>query len=336
MKVLFLGGNGNISWHCADEALKASHEVFILNREMTLNSRREIHKGVIKLKCDVRNLDDMSELIRNQYFDVVCDFICYNEKHAEDAVKIFNGKVKQYIFVSSESIYERKARNLPFKENCPKYSPETACDYIKGKLLAERVFVDNHEKNGFPITIVRPAYTYDTIMPTSIGQNCFTAVSRYLSGKPVLIAGDGNNLWTFTHSVDFARAFIHLLGNSGTFGEDYHIATDKWLTWNESTEILLNSLDLYCSEILHVPAAYILQTPLAAQKEMMYQKMWHNIYDISKIKKIAPSWNAEICFEDGIRMTLKWLYEKDSHRRLDAKLDLILEDITHYMRGRIC
>lgn len=26
MKILFLGGNGNISWHCVNEALKKNHE----------------------------------------------------------------------------------------------------------------------------------------------------------------------------------------------------------------------------------------------------------------------------------------------------------------------
>jgi nucleoside-diphosphate-sugar epimerase len=333
MKILFIGGNGNISWHCVQLSLDLGHSVYVLNREETLKSRRDIQKDVIKLKGDIRNFNEIHTLLQNMNFDVVCDFICYNDIHAETAIKLFEGKTRQYIYISSSSVYEQKSKNLPYKENCPQYNPEKVCGYISGKILAERLFINQYEKKSFPVTIVRPAYTYDTIVPVSVGGNCFTPIYRWLNGKPALIAGDGYNLWTFTHSSDFASAFVKLIGNSKAIGEDFHISTDELLSWNEATEMTLNAFGIENIQTIHVPLSVLEKTTLETRKEMLFQKVWHSIQDNTKIKSIADGWKANINFEDGIKMTKNWLYEKDSYRRIDMKLCQILDDITNLYHG---
>lgn len=50
MKILFIGGNGNISWWCVNEALKSGHEVWELNRGITKKTRRKIQDEVKCLK----------------------------------------------------------------------------------------------------------------------------------------------------------------------------------------------------------------------------------------------------------------------------------------------
>lgn len=330
MKVLLIGGNGNISWHCTNEALKHGHEVYVLNREITLSTRRRIPDKAIKLMGDIRDISNIEKLLNTMNFDVVCDFLCFNDTNARNAIKLFKGKTKQYIFISSEAVYKRAAKYLPFKETCPKNEVQSSCDYVAGKIRAEEVFQTAYEKDNFPVTIVRPGYTYDTIVPVSIGQNCFTVVNRYMAGKPVLIAGEGNNLWTFTHSRDFARAFVELIGNPDALGEDFHITTDEWLTWNDATTILLDALGLENREVIHVPFEQVLQTDLAVQKDLIYQKMWHNIYDNSKIRRYTfNTWKAEISLSDGIRETLGWLNEDEVRRRINVDLNRMLDKITN-------
>ena len=41
MKILLIGGNGNISWHCTNEAVQSGYEVWILNRGVTKNNRKK-------------------------------------------------------------------------------------------------------------------------------------------------------------------------------------------------------------------------------------------------------------------------------------------------------
>lgn len=325
MRILFIGGNGNISWHCVQKALDLGHEVWALNRSMTLSTRRQIQPQVHKLTCDIHNLFDAKNMVKDLCFDSVCNFICFNEQHAQEAISLFKGKTSQFIYICSEAVYLRKTSNLPFKENCEQYDPEKVCAYISGKIKAEQVFKTAYEKEGFPVTIVRPAYTYDTIVPTPIGQNCYTAVQRLLDGFPALVAGDGENLNTFTHSSDFANAFVHLIGNKKCIGQDYHITSDEWLTWNDEIKILLEKLHIN-RKTINIPKQEALQLPFF-EKDLMCQKMWHNIYDNSKIKQVIPGWTAKKNFAEGIKETFAWLNEEPAHKRINNNFDKIFDEL---------
>ena len=78
MKILFIGGNGNISWHCTQTAIERGHEVWQLNREISVVTRRRVQPQVHKLKGDMREAEAIKALLEHSSFDVVCDFICYN------------------------------------------------------------------------------------------------------------------------------------------------------------------------------------------------------------------------------------------------------------------
>ena len=335
MKILFIGGNGNISWYCLKLALDAEHEVYALNRGVTLKSRREFPKEVIKLTGDIRNPNEIKELLKGKTFDVIADFICYDESHAKIAVELFENITRQYIFVSSVTVYQRKTEYLPFKENTPQWE-ETDYDYALEKVRAEKLFMDAFKNKGFPVTIVRPAHTYDTIIPVSLGHNCFTAPQRILNGKPALIAGDGTNLWTITHSKDFASAFLGLMGNEKAIGEDFHITTEEWLTWLEMTDILLDILGVEKKEYVHVPVNEILKMEVPTSKNMSVsylgkafkgQRMWCDIYDNSKIKSFVPGWSAKTSFREGMKETIDWMLESDVRRRFNPDLDNLLENL---------
>lgn len=318
MKMLFIGGNGNISWYCVQEAINKGHEVWELNRSQTLNTRRDIQPEVHKLTGDIHDIMEMKRILEGAFFDVVIDFICFNEQDAREAAELFRNKTRHFIFISSEAVYRRAGRNLPFKETCEKIDAAKADAYIAGKLLAERYFYREYVTNAFPITILRPAYTYDVIVPVSIGHNCFTAPQKYLEGKPALIAGDGTNLWTFTHSRDFASACILLAENFDSIGEDFHIAADEWLSWNEELELLFEALGIKNFSAIHIPYQEALELNCFQSKDLMAQRMWHNIYDTSKVKEYAAGWQARVSFEEGIRETITWLNQKSVRRRFNA------------------
>lgn len=316
MKVLFIGGNGNISWQCTQQALEHGHDVWQLNREQSVLTRRKVQTEVKKIKADIRETEKIKRLMENCFFDVVCDFICFNEEQAQKDIEVFRKHTKHFVFISSESVYKRESYNIPYKENSDRYDLYT-CDssYICGKIKAENTFMEAYKNEGFPVTIIRPAYTYDTIFPISIGHNCFTAAELIKRGYPLLIAGDGCNLWTFTHSSDFASAFIGLIENPDTIGKQFHISTEEWLTWNEQSDIVLRTLQAEKSGIFHVPFEAALELSDIQPREMMFQRMWHNIYCVDKVKEYVSNWSARVPFEDGIQKTVNWLNENKNHKR---------------------
>ena len=67
----------------------------------------------------------------------------------------------------------------------------------------------------FPVTIVRPSYTYGpSWIPSGVGGHGYTIVHRLRSGLPIISHGDGQSLWVMTHTSDFAVGFCGLMGNS--------------------------------------------------------------------------------------------------------------------------
>lgn len=328
MKILFIGGNGNISWQCTQKAIERGHDVWQLNREQSIKTRRKVQTEVHKIKADIRKVDEVKKVLEHSHFDIVCDFICFNEEHAQNDIEIFSKITDHFVFVSSESVYKRNSKNIPYTEESKKYDMDKCdCEYIYGKLVAEKTFLKANEEQHFPVTIVRPAYTYDTIFPISVGHNCYTAARLILEGYPLLIAGDGNNLWTFTHSIDFANAFVPLIENRDTIGECFHISTDEWLTWNEQSELVLKALEVEENRMIHVPYDYALTLDDIQPREMMFQRMWHNIYCTKKIKDYVPGWKATISFEEGIRKTSDWLNEEEIRKRFVPRLEKSLLEI---------
>ena len=62
-------------------------------------------------------------------------------------------------------------------------------------------------------------------------------------GKAGYHTGDGTSLWTLTHSADFARGYVGLMGNPHAIGNAYHITSDESMTWNQIYETLAEALD---------------------------------------------------------------------------------------------
>lgn len=330
MKILFIGGNGNISWHCVKKSIEQQHEVYVLNRGVTLQTRREIQREVKKIDADVRDVTKMKRILHDVQFDVVCDFIGYNGEDAKRNIQLFHNKTKQFIAISSEAIYTRHPLQLPFTEQSKKIEIEMAGSYVRGKIELEEVYMKFFAETGFPVTIIRPGYTYDTIVPNPVGHNCFTASQRYLDGYPMLIFGNGKNKYTFTHSEDFARAFITLFGKKETIGNTYQIMSENTLTWNEAAEIFLKVLNIKDRKIVHIPFEEAKKYDYFQSIDILEQRMLDNVFDVSRLKTIVPDWKTHISLEEGLIRTYEWLFANKVRQRIvpnyDEKLALLYKE----------
>lgn len=327
MKILVTGGNGNISWWFVQLAFEQGHDVYVIGRSFDKPTRRELPVGVHKIVCDIRDFEATKRTLAGLHFDVICDFICYNKEQARQAIELYKEKTDHYIFISSEAIYKRETKFLPFKETTPIADLESSGNYIKGKIEAEIEFKKAYESLSFPLTIIRPSFTYDTLMPTSIGFNCYTAIRRYKEDNIAIVAGDGNNLWTFTHARDFAHALLGVILNKRSIGEDYHITSNEWLTWMDATKIILDALQLPNAKILNIPKQFIFKDSFFGERDLLSQKMSHNIFDNTKIKKLLPQWSAKINFANGVAETLKWLDESSLRKRINSLLDRRIQNL---------
>ncbi len=307
------------------------HDVWVLNRRRTLKTRRSIDDLDIHIiKADIRDISNIKKIMENEYWDVVLDFICYKAEDAYADIEFFKGKIKQFIFISSGANYDRSKVTYPITENAVLGAENW--DYVKGKIDCEEVFIKEWRKSKFPITIIRPGHTYDTLLPDAVGNGDWTNAQRMQIGQPIVVHGDGTNLWTITHGEDMATAIEALLGNEKAYGEVYHITSDEHLNWIEITRLLGNALKIGNPEIIFVPSIKILEEDFSVGIGIVGHKMWPDIYDNSKIKSIAYGWKAEKDAEKGIYESVKWLQEDSGRQRVNSNLNAVIDRLCERYR----
>ncbi len=205
MKVLLIGGTGTISMAITRLLAKENHEVYLLNRGSRL---AELPDNVTVLQCDINDEEEVSRVIEGMTFDAVGEFIGFTIEQIQRDVRLFQGRTKQYLYISSASAYQKPLSDPVITESTPLANPYW--QYSRDKIECEEYLIKQYRENGFPVTIVRPSHTYDErSVPLGVHGKLgsWQVLKRMIEGKPVIIHGDGTSLWTLTHNSDFAKGY---------------------------------------------------------------------------------------------------------------------------------
>ena len=291
MRVLFIGGTGEISFDCIHESVRLGHDVSVFNRG---NHNHGLPSACRLITGDVED-DAAYRWLAVQGFDVICQFRLFTPEAMVRDIATFSGHCSQYVFISSASAYRKPVRQLPITEETPLHNPYWA--YSRAKADMEALLRAQH---GLPYTIVRPSHTYRTRMPTPMGENI--AVSRLLRGKPVVVHGDGESLWTVTHASDFARPFARLLGLSAAMGEAFHITHDRSWSWNEILLAIASALGVSEPTLVHVATDTLVRYHAEWEGPLVGDKSASVMFDNSKVKRVAGDFECPIDIWQGMRM----------------------------------
>lgn len=320
MKVLFIGGTGNISTPSSRLAISKGMDLYHLNRG---NSNVKI-TGVKSILGDINKPGDLLELKKHTW-DVVVNWIAFTPEDIQRDIAMFRGKTNQYIFISSASCYQTPLRYPVITESTPLCN--NLWDYSSDKIKCEDLLMKAYREEGFPITIVRPSLTYDTVIPIAIGGfKEYTTADRILSGKEIIIHGDGTSLWTVTHSDDFAKGFVGLLGISQALGHAFHITSDEILSWNMIYEILAAGLGCE-AKVVHIASDFICKVEPSYTGTLLADKAESVIFDNTKIKSFVPGFKATIPFATGIKRTLEWLDKHPDKKIIDPQENARIENV---------
>ncbi|HXY70147.1 MAG TPA: SDR family oxidoreductase [Gemmatimonadales bacterium] len=316
MRVLYVGGTGEISFDCIHESVRRGHEVTVYNRGR--------HNAGLPAACrlvagDVED-DAAYGRIAREGFDVVCQFRLFTPAALRRDLGFFTGHCGQYVFISSASAYRKPVRGLPITEATPLENPYW--DYSRAKAEMEALL---RAQDRLPWTVVRPSHTYRAHMPTPMGGNA--EVSRMLRGKPVVLHGDGESLWTLTHAEDFARPFVRLLGNPKALGEAFHITGDRAWPWNEIFEAIAAALGVKL-RLVHVASETLVRYHPAWEGPLLGDKAASVLFDNRKVKGVAGGFDCPIDPWRGMQMVaVRYPPRADEFDpALDALLDRIVAD----------
>jgi nucleoside-diphosphate-sugar epimerase len=211
MKVLVMGGNRFFGKRLVSEMLQRGADITILNRGQRPD---EFGRQVKRVIMDRKKLDPKHPIFAEGQWDIVYDQICYDAHEAEAALAVFQGKVKRYVFISSQSVYG-DGQHIPesaFTPNLYKFSTPVNrdVDYGEAKRQAEAVFF---QKADFPVTAVR--------FPIVLGEDDYTErlklqVKLIHEERPVFIPNIEAKI-SFIHSQD-AGAFLAFLSRHELIG----------------------------------------------------------------------------------------------------------------------
>jgi len=321
MKVLFIGGTGFISTAVSRIAIERGMELYLLNRGI----RSSEIPGARQLTGDIHNPESMRNALKDIQFDVVVDWIAYTPEDIERDLIVFRGRTSQFVFISSASAYQKPPANYIITESTPLENPYW--DYSRNKIASEELLMKAYREEGFPVTIVRPSYTYNTYLPVAIGGfGCYTLADRMLKGKPIIIHGDGSSLWVNTHAEDFAIGFLGLLGNEKAIGQAFHITSDEVLSWNQIYQTIADTLGVE-AKIVHIPSDFIVKVVPEMTGGLFGDKTWSVVFDNSKIKAFVPEFQAGISFREGMRRALDWFAADEKRRRIDESVNRDMDTI---------
>lgn len=323
MKVLFIGGTGNISSACSELAISRGIDLYHLNRGVSASIRKV--EGVKTIIADIRNFQETQQAIAGHHFDAVVDFIAFVPEHIQNDIRLFAGKTDQFMFISSASAYQTPPERLPVTEDTPLDNP--FWEYSRDKIACENMLVAEFQKNGFPYTIVRPSHTYSkTLIPLEGG---YTMLHRMLKGLPVVVHGDGTSIWTLTHHADFAVGLVGLLGNKAAINEAFHITSDEWLSWNSIFTIMAAELGV-TPHLVHVPSDIIARYDKRIGDSLLGDKTHSMIFDNTKIRKFVPDFNPQILFRQGAKEIVDWYkantINKDPDEHINGLMNNIIQD----------
>jgi nucleoside-diphosphate-sugar epimerase len=324
-RVLYIGGTGQISAACVPESLERGLEVTVLNRGTT--SLRSLPAGVRTLTADIRDPDAVRNVVGQQEFDVIADFMSFTTDQLQSNLDVFDGRFGQYVFISSASAYQKPPGRLPVLESTPLRNPWW--QYSRDKIACEDLLVAAYRETGLPVTIVRPSHTYDrTGIPLEGG---WTVIDRMRRGAEIVIHGDGTSLWTLTHVSDFARAFTGILGHPGTIGDSFHITSDESLSWNQIAQALGAAAGA-APRVVHVTSDAIDALDPEWGAGLLGDKAHSMVFDNTKIKRLVPGWSATVPYWQGAQEVIAW-YDADPARQVvDQRLDAVIDQLVEQSR----
>jgi len=127
-----------------------------------------------------------------------------------------------------------------------------------------------------------------------------------------------------THTRDFAKAFVGLLGNPAAVGDTFQIISDFSYTWDAIATTLAAAAGV-SPQLVHVASEAIARAIPEWGPGLLGDKSHSVVFDNSKVKLLVPDYVATTTFAQGAREIIDWYDADESRRVVDAALNAQLD-----------
>jgi len=238
MNILIIGGTRQVGHYLTETLLASGHRVTLLNRGLTKDSLPE---SLPRLHCDRTDAVQLKRALSGRNFDAVVDTVLFRRPEAETIVSLLDGRVGQYITLSSGQVYlVREGIKRPFREEdyagatLPPPAPATYDyeEWIYGvdKRACEDVLIEANASKNFPSTILRLPMVHSA---RDQFLRLYSYVLRLRDGAPILVPDLPNHPIRHIYALDVVKALVYLIESGKGKGRAYNISQDETLPISE-------------------------------------------------------------------------------------------------------
>jgi 2'-hydroxyisoflavone reductase len=269
LRILILGGTGFTGPHQVRYALARGHRLTLFNR----GRRPKEWPGEVEELTGDRNTGDLAALAGREW-DVCIDNPTSLPAWVRDAGRVLGGKVRQYVFISTESVYASDAE--PGQDETAATAPYTGKDVYAETLDTMRASgyalygplkaaCEREAEKWFPgiTTVIRPGLI---VGPGDESDRYTYWPVRLDRGGEVAAPGDGSDPVQIVDARDLAEWTIRMV-EAGTFGTFNAVGPAYELTMSDLL-CGIRSATIAGASLVWIPADF-----LAAQKVEAWSDM---------------------------------------------------------------
>lgn len=321
MKVLVVGGAGNIGAAVVDAAAKAGHDVYPITRRCMKYNKSFIHP----IQADWSDDETAKRILSENEYDVIVDGLMMQLPQAKRDLELAKGRCKQFVFISSDGVYKRPAQNVT--EDVAILMKDIHWDIMQNKRKIELYIKDFQEQFPYMITTIRPSVTYGrNRVPCAVlsRKNQWTLIDRIIKDKPVVFIEDGGSLHPIVPAEVFGDAVVGLFLNKAADGETYHVAAEGSYKWDD-VAYAIGKIVQHEPKIVHIPLKWLKKFNRQLYIEVLYDKLDTLTLDITKLKEASPNANYGMDLKDSLVGTVAFLYETMSINSLDESFNTMCD-----------
>lgn len=167
---------------------------------------------------------------------------------------------------------------------------EARWTYAVSKLAGEHLAKAYHVRDGMPVVTIRPFNVYG---PGQTGEGAIQVfINRALSGLPLRIDGDGNQIRAWCYVDDFVDGLMRCIERPEAVGQSFNIGNARAVT------TVLGLAETVC-RVLGSQSQIVFDPPLSADIAL-------RIPSVKKAEELLGH-VARVGLEEGIRHTADWI-----------------------------
>ena len=303
MKCLVLGGTRFVGLRLVQLLHSQGHTVTVLNRGQT---QAMLPEGVIRIRADRSDPDQVSAVLNGQRFDAVFDISGYKPSELQPVIDALDSNVGSYVFCSSVAVYPT-SDIAPVLEDHPLNRSPEAGEYSRDKVRCEDMLLEALKRQGFPVTIIRPPYVYGPY--DHIQRRLFSIFARLTQGRVAIVPGDGLALTHSVHVDDLATAFASVPDRAQAPGQAYNVTGPEAITANGYISAIAAIIGVD-AEIVHVNTRdyeAMLEELSQIRTAEIFDYNWREslVYSNEKIR-CELGWLPQYSIHSGVEMTYRW------------------------------